>query len=171
AAAKQMKQDGWWLSAADFPKREQRIRQHLIGDTMRSLFQIPAPIATFYQAVMRRKDDDHHASHNDAANQFLHLVSSSAFLISYMLPFSTLPAAMWLGVPPLLVRHFGHAVLEPACHDAEALLLGYNTPSKTTILLLYLAVPFAELFARGASDWQAFVETAPLIALHWYWFT
>ena len=32
---------------------------------------------------MQRKDDDHHASHNNAANQSLHLVSSSVFIYCY----------------------------------------------------------------------------------------
>jgi len=62
-------------------------------------------------------------------------------------------------------------VLEPACHEAEALLLGYNTPSKTMILCLYMVVPLADLIAKGAWTWQEFVTVAPLIALHWYWFT
>ena len=138
---------------------------------MRSVLHVPVPVSTFYRSVMRRKEDDHHASHNDAANQSLHLVSSSVFVISYLLAFSNLTLAMWLGVPALLVRQFGHAVLEPACHDAEALLLGYNTRNKTMILFSYLLVPFADLVAKGAWDWEQFLAIAPLIARQWYWFT
>ena len=42
---------------------------------------------------------------------------------------------MFLGLASLFVRQFGHAVLEPACHDEERSLLGYNTPNKTLIVL------------------------------------
>ena len=138
---------------------------------MHSFFPIPEPVSSFYQSVMKRKEDDHHASHNDATNQLLHLVSSSAFIASYVLAFSNLTIAMWIGVPALLVRQFGHAVLEPACHEAEKLLLGYDTRTKTAILFSYLVVPVADAIARNAFGWTTFLGVAPLIALHWFWFT
>ena len=138
---------------------------------MHSLFRIPNSVSTFYQSVMKRKEDDHHASHNDAANQYLHLLSSTAFIVSYMLTFSDVTAAMWIGVPALLFRQFGHAVLEPACHEAEKLLLGYDTRTKTMILFSYLAVPVADVIANGAVTWSKFLGVAPLIALQWFWFT
>ena len=53
---------------------------------------------------MRRKKDDHHASHSNVVNQLLHIVSSSAFLVCYGLVFWDLTTAMWAGprraVPP-----------------------------------------------------------------------
>ena len=138
---------------------------------MQSFFHMPEAASAFYNAVMKRKEDDHHASHNDPANQLLHLVSSSAFIVSYILAFTNVTAAMWVGVPALLVRQFGHAILEPACHEAEKLLLGYDTRTKTAILFSYLAVPFADTVLNHAWGWQAFLAVAPLVALHWFWFT
>src|SRR5262249_23323823 len=87
SAAARMKHDGWWLSESEFPDRARRIQRHLMGDMMQSFFHLPEAAAAFCKAVMKRKEDDHHASHNDPANQFLHLVSSSAFVVSYVLAF------------------------------------------------------------------------------------
>src|SRR5262249_25133359 len=109
--------------------------------------------------------------HNDAANQCLHLLSSTAFIVSYALIFSSITLAMWIGVPALLFRQFGHAVLEPACHEAEKLLLGYDTRTKTMILFYYLAVPIANMGGHNVGRWSAFLGIAPLIALQWFWFT
>ena len=138
---------------------------------MRSIFRVPAPIESIYQAVMARKDDDHHASHNDAANQFLHLISSSIFLLCYLLILRSVTVAMWLGVPALLVRQFGHAVLEPDSHDAEKQLLGYNTRNKSLILLTYLMLPIVDVARAGAWSVDGFLTVAPAIALHWFWMT
>jgi len=135
---------------------------------MRSFIRVPAPLATFFYAVMERKHDDHHASHNDAANQLLHLLSSGVFLICYVLVFRNLTLAMWLGVTALLLRQFGHAVLEPDSHEAEKQLLGYNTRNKSLILLTYLLIPAVDMWR--AVDWttSGFMDTAPLIAQHWF---
>ena len=171
AAAEAMRRDAWWVTLLQFPDRARQTRRHLTGDMMRSLIQMPAPLVTFYNAVMARKHDDHHTSHNDAANQALHLLSSGIFLLCYVVIFRNMTIAMWLGVPALLARQFGHAVLEPDSHDAEKLLLGYNTRNKSLILLTYLLLPFV-LMARGG-DWSfaGFTETAPTIARFWFWMT
>lgn len=134
-------------------------------------FRLPAPLQSFYDAVMARKHDDHHASHTDPANQLLHLVSSSAFLVSYVLIFSNELLAMWIGVPALLLRQFGHAVLEPDAHDAEKLLLGYNTRNKSMILLTYLLLPLVALLRSGAWSIAGFVDAAPGIAHQWFLLT
>ena len=42
---------------------------------------------------------------------------------------------MWVGLAALFVRQIGHAMLEPPCHDKEAVLLGYNTRNKTLMVL------------------------------------
>ena len=52
-------------------------------EVMGSLVRLPKPLETFYAAVMQRKHDDHHASHNNRANQALHLLSSSVFVFCY----------------------------------------------------------------------------------------
>jgi glutamate-1-semialdehyde 2,1-aminomutase len=79
---------------------------------------------------MRRKKDDHHASHRDLTNQLFHIISSSVFLGCYVLAFRDLTTAMWAGLAALFLRQIGHAILEPPCHDKEALLLGFNTRNK-----------------------------------------
>ena len=74
-------------------------------------------------------------------NQYLHLVSSSVFIYCYAIATVDLTRAMFLGLASLFVRQFGHAVLEPACHDEEKLLLCYNTRNKTLIVICYVAIP------------------------------
>jgi glutamate-1-semialdehyde 2,1-aminomutase len=100
---------------------------------------------------MRRKKDDHHASHSNVVNQLFHIISSSAFLVCYGLVFWDLTAAMWAGLAALFLRQIGHAVLEPPCHDKEAVLLGYNTRNKTLILGTYLLIP--AVYMARASAW------------------
>jgi glutamate-1-semialdehyde 2,1-aminomutase len=164
-----MQRDGWWPTTAQFPGRDSAMRKRLFADAVQSL--VPTPLVTFYSAVMKRKEDDHHASHNNVWNQYLHLASSSAFIVCYALLAKDLTTAMFLGVASLLVRQFGHAVLEPACHDEEALLLGYNTPTKTIILLTYIAIPLIAFVRGGAWTLRAFEAQAGVVALQWFWWT
>ena len=167
-AVEQMKRDGWWLTAAEFPEREKRMRAGLVREALGAL--TPAPIRTFYTAVMRRKEDDHHASHNNSMNQYLHLVSSSVFIYCYAILLADLTTAMFLGLASLFVRQFGHAVLEPACHDEEALLLGYTTPNKTLIVLGYSVIPIALMSQAGAWTLDGFLSLAdPIAQVWWYW--
>src|SRR5436309_7486295 len=65
AAARAMKADAWWLSADEHPKREKNMRNRLVQDAFLSLVRVPRPLQTFYTEVMRRKKDDHHASHSN----------------------------------------------------------------------------------------------------------
>ena len=58
---------------------------------------MPRPVREFYAEVMRRKKDDHHASHSDLTNQLFHIISSSVFLGCYVLAFWDLTTAMWAG--------------------------------------------------------------------------
>jgi len=148
-AAERMKADGWWLSVEEHPGREKAMRTRLTREILGHLIQFPPPIERFYTEVMRRKKDDHHASHSDATNQLFHIISSTAFLGCYALAFRDLTTAMWAGLAALFLRQIGHAVLEPPCHDKEALLLGFNTPSKTAILGAYLLMPAIHLAARS----------------------
>jgi glutamate-1-semialdehyde 2,1-aminomutase len=124
----------------------------VIQEVLGSLIRVPRPIQAFYAEVMRRKKDDHHASHSNGVNQVLHIVSSSAFIACYALVWSHLTVAMWTGLVALFLRQIGHAVLEPPCHDKEAALLGYNTRNKTLILGVYLLIPVVYLAQAG--DWS-----------------
>jgi glutamate-1-semialdehyde 2,1-aminomutase len=89
----------------------------------------------------------------------------------YAIIFSDLTTAMCLGLASLFVRQFGHAVLEPACHDEEKLLLGYTTREKTFIVLGYALVPLVALVQAGSWTFGTFVIELPTIALHWFRWT
>ncbi len=169
-AAAAMKADGWWPTAAEHPGRERAMRRRLVGEMGRHLVQPPAAVRSFYAEVMRRKRDDHHASHSDLVNQAFHIVSSSVFLGAYLLAFWDLTTAMWASLAALFLRQIGHAVLEPPCHDKEALLLGFNTPSKTAILATYLVIPVAHLVARAWTG-ETFGSMMGAVAREWFIWT
>jgi glutamate-1-semialdehyde 2,1-aminomutase len=171
SAVQQMHADGWWLTTEDCQERDRIMRQRLIKETLRSLIPVPTRVQSFYSAVMKRKDDDHHASHNNAANQYLHLVSSSVFLYCYATIAANLTAAMFLGLASLFLRQFGHAVLEPACHEEEKLLLGYNTRNKTLVVLVFLAIPIVLMAGANAWSLRGFISLADAIALKWFQWT
>src|SRR5262245_31502788 len=125
------------------------MRARLVREMFGSLVQMHKPLKSIYMKVMQRKEDDHHASHNNRVNQFFHLLSSSVFIYCYILAFSDLTTAMCLGLAALFVRQFGHAILEPPCHDKEKLLLGYNTRNKTLIVLGYVLIPIIQMAQAG----------------------
>lgn len=120
---------------------------------------------------MQRKDDDHHASHNDPANQYLHLVSSSVFIYCYVTIFSDLTVAMCLGLASLFVRQFGHAVLEPPCHKEEETLLGYNTRNKTLIVLGYTIIALVPVLRASTWSLEALSAGLPAVAERWFVWT
>jgi glutamate-1-semialdehyde 2,1-aminomutase len=147
-----MKADGWWLTAAEHPGREKHMRAGLLREVIGSLVRVPRPLLNFYTEVMRRKKDDHHASHSNTINQLFHIVRSSAFLVCYALAFWDLTTAMWAGLAALFLRQIGHAILEPPCHDKEALLLGFNTRNKSLILGALAHDPHRPPGAGGGLD-------------------
>ncbi len=170
-AAHKMKSDGWWLTATEYPRREKTMRARLMREMLGSLVQVPKPLLTFYSEVMQRKKDDHHASHSNGINQFFHLVSSSVFIYCYILAFSDLSMAMWLGLAALFVRQFGHAILEPPRHDKEKLLLGYNTRNKTLIFLGYLLILLVPIWEAEVWSWEVFRSMIGAVALNWFLWT
>lgn len=171
AAATRMKEDGWWLTEQEEPGRERRMKLRLAAEMARSLVRVPATVTAFTAEVMRRKADDHVASHSNKVNQALHLLSSSVFLYCYLAIASDLTAAMWLGLAALFLRQFGHAVIEPPCHDKEALLLGFNTRNKTMIVAAYLLIPALHLFTHRPIGWETMSVIAGGIAWHWFLLT
>jgi glutamate-1-semialdehyde 2,1-aminomutase len=166
-AGHKMQADGWWLSEEQQPARDKIMRSKLIAEMARSIVQVPEPVQAVYAEVMRRKRDDHVASHSNLINQVLHLVSSSSFLVSYLLFFFDVTAAVSLGVAALLVRQFGHAILEPPCHDKEQALLGYNTRNKTMILAAYVLLPVIHLFTIGSFSLEVLGATLPMLTREW----
>ena len=147
------------------------MRMRLMWELLGSLVQVPQPLKSFYAEVMRRKKDDHHASHSHAMNQLLHLLSSSTFLYCYVLAFSNLTRAMCYGLASLFVRQFGHAVLEPPCHDKEAALLGFNTRNKTLIVLGYLLLPIIHLVQAPALTLETLPAVTTAVAQQWFLWT
>ena len=170
-AAQKMKDDAWWLTATECPGREKIMRKRLMREMLGSLVQAPRPLRTFYAEVMQRKEDDHHASHSNGVNQFFHLLSSSVFIYCYVLAFSDLTTAMCLGLAALFVRQFGHAILEPPCHDKEALLLGYNTRNKTIIVLGYILIPIIQIAQADLWNLDILSSIIPAIAQQWFFWT
>ena len=170
-AAQKMQNDGWWLTAQEHPGRDKSMRIRLLWELLGSLVQVPQPLKGFYTEVMRRKKDDHHASHSNAMNQLLHLLSSSTFLYCYVLVFSNLTRAMCYGLASLFVRQFGHAVLEPPCHDKEAALLGFNTRNKTLIVLGYLLLPVIQLVQAPSLTLDALPTMTTAVAQQWFLWT
>jgi len=171
AAARQMKADEWWLDAERYPERETQMRRHVRNEVTRGMVHAPSSLRRFYDEVMRRKDHDHHASHNDFGNQMLHLLSSSAFIYCYVQLFSDLTTAMYLGLAALFVRQFGHAVLEPECHEAEKSLLGYSTRNKTLIVLGYLLSPVTLILQGRVGTIEALTTMVSTIAQYWFGWT
>jgi glutamate-1-semialdehyde 2,1-aminomutase len=170
-AARTMKSDGWWLTAEEYPERVKNMRTRLIREILGSLVQVPKPLTSFYAEVMQRKADDHHASHSNGVNQFFHLLSSSVFIYCYFIAFRDITTAMCLGLAALFVRQFGHAILEPPCHDKEALLLGFNTRNKTLIVLGYILIPAIHMAQAGLWTIDTFTSLIGTVALHWFLWT
>jgi glutamate-1-semialdehyde 2,1-aminomutase len=170
-AARAMKADGWWLTAEEHPGRERAMRKSLVRELVGSIVRLPTPVTSFYTEVMRRKQDDHHASHSNTVNQLFHIISSSVFLGCYALAFWDLTTAMWAGLAALFLRQIGHAILEPPCHDKEATLLGFNTRNKTLILGAYLAMPLVVLVQAEAWDAAALPAIVGTIAQAWFLWT
>jgi glutamate-1-semialdehyde 2,1-aminomutase len=168
-AGQRMCADKWWLTDDEQPDQKKAIKSRLIKDMVASVMKIPQPLQAFYGEVMRRKHDDHVASHSHPTNQFLHLVSSSAFIVCYVLLFVNLPLAVWIGVVSLFLRQAGHALIEPPCHDKEQLLLGFDTRSKTWIVGGFVAIPLVNwLLAPAAAGLR---DIAADVGAQWFAFT
>jgi glutamate-1-semialdehyde 2,1-aminomutase len=173
-AAQTMKNDGWWLNEEQQPGRERTMRSRLVWEMTKSVLQVPKPLTSFYVEIMQRKKDDHHASHSNLINQFFHLLSSSTFIFCYVFIFFNFTLAMFLGLGALFVRQFGHAILEPPCHDKEKALLGFNTRNKSIIVGGYFLIPLVQIvqIARaGSMTFESIPSIAPTVAQQWFLLT
>ena len=171
AAVVLMREDGWWLSDQEHPEWRRTMKIRLIREMLGSLVQIPTPLRTFYAEIMRRKHDDHVASHSHPLNQLFHLVSSSVFIYCYALIFIDLATAVTASLAALFLRQFGHALVEPPCHDKEELLLGFNTLNKSMIVGAYVLIPLANILAAGSWTLTTLAEKFPVIAQQWWGLT
>ena len=173
-AAQSMKRDGWWLNEEQQPGREGTMRSRLIWEMAKSVVQVPKPLVSFYTEIMQRKKDDHHASHSNLVNQFFHLLSSSTFIFCYFFIFFNFTLAMFLSMAALFVRQFGHAILEPPCHDKEKALLGFNTRNKTIIVAGYFLIPIVQvawLWGYDSLNAESFSSILPTVAQQWFLLT
>jgi hypothetical protein len=98
-------------------------------------------IKEFINEISKRKMDDHHASHSNDVNQFLHFLSSSLFIYSYLIMYNQLYTAVNSSILSMILRQSGHIIFEPPSHDKQKLQLGFNTRSKIFVLILYLMTP------------------------------
>ena len=147
------------------------MRNNLIREMAGSLRAASQPLTSFYTEVMQRKADDHVASHSNLINQLFHLLSSSVFIYCYFLAFSNLTRAMGLGLAALFVRQFGHAILEPPCHDKEEALLGFNTRNKSIIVAAYLLIPIIQLLRAGSLSFETLAAISAAVAQQWFLLT
>ncbi len=170
-AASRMKQDGWWLEGLEQPERRKAMKSRLMWEMIGSIVQIPKPLQSFYNEIVRRKHDDHVASHSHPLNQLFHLISSSVFIYCYVLIFTDLTTAVTASLAALFLRQAGHALVEPPCHDKEELLLGFNTWNKTMIVLAYCLIPIANMISAGSWTFATFAERFPTIAQQWWGLT
>jgi glutamate-1-semialdehyde 2,1-aminomutase len=136
-AAKRMRDDGWWyLGTAEKPITAKSISQQMgkemayntVMKTIREglLAEIlclpeadgprapkavaPNNMKEFYEEIMRRKADDHAASHSNTVNQFMHLISSTIFIFNYYTIWGNCTTTMVLGLFSLFLRQSGHAI-------------------------------------------------------------
>ena len=170
-AARKMKSDSWWLSEAQLPGRDRIIRRNLLREIAGSLIPAFEPVRDFCREIMQRKHDDHVASHSNLINQFFHLLSSSAFIVCYIWGYFDLTKAMCLGLASLSIRQFGHAILEPPCHDKERALLGFNTRDKSLLVAGYLLIPIIYLMSSGSFDLKILSSMIPIVAHLWFFLT
>ncbi len=170
-AGQKMRSDGWWLNEEQQPGRDSIMRSHLIREMARSIVQVPRPLTEAYAEIMQRKRDDHLASHSNRLNQVLHLLSSSTFILCYLVISFNFTLAVSFGVAALLLRQFGHAILEPPCHDKEKALLGYNTRNKTLILAAYVLVPIVHVMSAGSVSVETIRTILPAVARQWFLLT
>jgi glutamate-1-semialdehyde 2,1-aminomutase len=170
-AARKMKADAWWLSEEQLPGRDRIMRYKLIREMAASLISVPQPAKAFCSEIMQRKHDDHVASHSNMINQFFHLLSSSAFIICYIWAYFDLTSAMCVGLASLSLRQFGHAILEPPCHDKEQALLGFNTRDKSLLVGCYVLVPIIYLVLRRAFHVPASESVISIVAHLWFYLT
>ncbi|MBV8056342.1 MAG: aminotransferase class III-fold pyridoxal phosphate-dependent enzyme, partial [Deltaproteobacteria bacterium] len=171
SAARKMKSDSWWLSEAQLPQRDRKIRRALIREMAGSLIPAFEPIRSFCSEIMQRKHDDHVASHSNLINQFFHLLSSTVFIVCYVWSYFDLTKAVCLGLASLLLRQFGHAILEPPCHDKEQALLGFNTRDKSLLVAAYILTPLLYLAAVRSTSLENLHSMMPIVAHLWFFLT
>lgn len=111
---------------------------------------------TFYEELQKQRWDDHRLYHHNRINQFLHLLSASCFLISYVLLFNSPALAALVGwLLAMVLRQSGHFFFEPKTYDQvnqathefkESVKVGYNLKRKMVLIAIWALVPVVLYF-------------------------
>jgi hypothetical protein len=111
---------------------------------------------TFSEELHQQRWDDHRYYHHNRINQSLHLVSASCFLVSYVLIFFDVVAAVMAAWPlAMIVRQIGHFFFEPKTYDEvnqatheykERVKVGYNLRRKVVLLSIWAVAPLVLYF-------------------------
>ncbi|HEY7776587.1 MAG TPA: hypothetical protein VIC02_08595 [Kineobactrum sp.] len=106
---------------------------------------------TFLEELRQQRWDDHRYYHHNRINQFLHLLSASCFVASYILVFINPVAAIMVGwLLAMVLRQLGHFVFEPKTYDEvnqasheykEQVKVGYNLQRKVVLLSIWIIAP------------------------------
>ena len=136
----------------------------------------------FLEELRQQRWDDHRYYHHNRINQFLHLISASCFLASYVLIFVDPVAAVLIGwLLAMVTRQTGHFFFEPKTYDEvnqathehkENIKVGYNLRRKLILLAIWIAAPIALFFDptlfglfTAPQDTQGFIHNMSIMWL------
>jgi hypothetical protein len=137
---------------------------------------------TFFEELQKQRWDDHRYYHHNRINQFLHLLSASCFILSYILVFYYPAAAALVGwLLAMVLRQTGHFFFEPKTYDEvnktthdykESVKVGYNLQRKVVLLSIWALVPIVLLFEptffgifTAFTDFSSFINNMAIIWL------
>ncbi|MGH8475985.1 MAG: hypothetical protein ACRER2_09475 [Methylococcales bacterium] len=110
----------------------------------------------FIEELQQQRWDDHRYYHHSRINQFLHLLSASSFLTSYVLLFINPVIATLIGwLAAMGFRQVGHFFFEPKSFDEvyrvtheykESVKVGYNLQRKVVLLSIWALAPVVLYF-------------------------
>lgn len=137
---------------------------------------------TFFEELQKQRWDDHRYYHHNRINQFLHLLSASCFIVSYILVFYYPAAAALVGwLLAMVLRQTGHFFFEPKTYDEvnktthnykESVKVGYNLKRKVVLLSIWALVPVVLFFEptffgilTAANDISEFVNNTAMLWL------
>ncbi|MEP1449027.1 MAG: hypothetical protein ABJK37_23185 [Paraglaciecola sp.] len=137
---------------------------------------------TFLEELQKQRWDDHRYYHHNRINQFLHLLSASCFIVSYILVFYFPAAAALVGwLLAMVLRQTGHFFFEPKTYDEvnkttheykESVKVGYNLQRKVVLLSIWALVPIVLFFEpeffgifTAATNFEGFINNMAIIWL------
>jgi hypothetical protein len=137
---------------------------------------------TFFEELQKQRWDDHRYYHHNRINQFLHLLSASCFIISYILVLYYPAAAALIGwLLAMVLRQTGHFFFEPKTYDEvnqathdykESVKVGYNLQRKVVLLSIWALVPVVLFFEptffgifTANTDFVGFINNMAIIWL------